>query len=178
MVELALHILDIVENATRAGAAIVAVIVASSRLTNLMTISIEDDGPGLPVEPEQALDPFFTTKMGKRTGLGLSLFRAAAEQAAGCFELTRSDLGGVAVRAQFQRDHLDRAPLGDLAGTLAMAALTHPETDFWCVLRWDEGETVVQRFELAAAQGVAAGEMGAVRGFEAAIREGLGFVEA
>ena len=34
--------------------------------------------PGLPVAPEQALDPFYTTKEGKKTGLGLSLFRQAA----------------------------------------------------------------------------------------------------
>jgi len=43
------------------------------------SVSVEDNGRGLAVSAEAALDPFYTTKQGKRTGLGLSLFQAAAE---------------------------------------------------------------------------------------------------
>ena len=93
---------------------------------DLLAITVEDDGPGLAVDPAQALDPFYTTKEGKRTGLGLSLFRQQVEMAGGGVELGRSALGGLAVRARLGLGHIDRYPLGDLAGTLAGVAAANP----------------------------------------------------
>ncbi len=92
---------------------------------------MEDDGPGLPVEPEQALDPFFTTKRNKTTGLGLSLFRQAAEEAGGGLDVDRSvDLGGVAVRAWMSLANVDRPPLGDVATSILTMVATNPEIQF------------------------------------------------
>jgi hypothetical protein len=124
--ELSLHVLDLVENSVRAGAGVVAVVVEEQPDRDLLAISVEDDGPGLAVEPEQALDPFYTTKEGKRTGLGLSLFRQQVELAGGGVELGRSALGGLAVRARLGLAHVDRYPLGDLAGTLAGVVAANP----------------------------------------------------
>jgi C4-dicarboxylate-specific signal transduction histidine kinase len=47
----------------RAKATIIRIAVIKKE--GFLTLSVEDDGPGLPVTPEQALDPFFTTKKGK-----------------------------------------------------------------------------------------------------------------
>jgi hypothetical protein len=124
--ELSLHVLDLVENSLRAGAGVVAVGVEEQPDRDLLAISVEDDGPGLAVDPEQALDPFYTTKEGKRTGLGLSLFRQQVELAGGGVELGRSPLGGLAVRAHLGLAHVDRYPLGDLAGTLAGVVAANP----------------------------------------------------
>ncbi len=98
--ELSLHVLDLVENSLRAGAGVVEVGVEEQPDRDLLAITVEDDGPGLAVDPAQALDPFYTTKEGKRTGLGLSLFRQQVEMAGGGVELGRSALGGLAVRAR------------------------------------------------------------------------------
>jgi hypothetical protein len=124
--ELSLHVLDLVENSIRAGAGVVHVEVEEQPDRDLLALSVEDDGPGLAVEPEQALDPFYTTKEGKRTGLGLSLFRQQVELAGGNVELGRSALGGLAVRARLGLGHVDRYPLGDLAGTLAGVVAANP----------------------------------------------------
>ena len=71
--------------------------IVADRAADELSIAVEDDRPGLPVEPEQALDPFFTTKTNNKTGLGLSLFRQAAEAAGGGLSVGRSqDLGVVA----------------------------------------------------------------------------------
>lgn len=130
MLELSLHLLDVIENAMRAKASIIRV--SALRKNQFLVLSVEDDGPGLPVTPEQALDPFYTTKKGKRTGLGLSLFQSAALQAGGSFEISLSELGGVAVTAGFEYDHWDRAPLGDFVGTLKTVAMSAPNIVWVC----------------------------------------------
>jgi hypothetical protein len=130
MHDLSLYLLDVLENSVRAGAATIAVEVAADRRTGILTISVDDDGPGLPVTADEALDPFFTTKKGKSTGLGLSLFRQAAEAAGGGLSVSRStDLGGVAVRAWMDLANVDRPPLGDVATTIMMMVVTNPEVD-------------------------------------------------
>ena len=137
MRDLSLHVLDLIENSLRAGAQRVDVLVAQRVDLDEMVIAIEDDGPGLAVTPAQAADPFFTTKSGKRVGLGLSLFQAAAERAGGGMALDRSPLGGLAVRATMRLGHVDRNPLGDLPATLATALCAQPEVRFRVVLDVD-----------------------------------------
>ncbi len=105
------------------------------------------------MEPEQALDPFFTTKADKKTGLGLSLFRQAAESAGGGLSMGRSDeLGGVAVRAWMRLRDVDRPPLGDVAASIATMVVTNPEIEFRVDLTDDgartslRGPDIPQRF--------------------------------
>ncbi len=126
MHDLSLHVLDLLENAIRAGATAVTVSVTDDAAGNAIGVVVEDNGPGLRVGAETAADPFYTTKPGKRTGLGLSLFRAAMEEAGGRAELGRSDLGGLRVCGVMVRDHVDRKPMGDLAATLWSVACTNP----------------------------------------------------
>jgi hypothetical protein len=128
--DLSLYLLELLENSVRAGATVVATRVVADRDADALTIAVEDDGRGLPVAPEQALDPFFTTKQGKRTGLGLSLFRQEAEAAGGRLEVGPSALGGTAVTATMGLTNVDRPPLGDLATTLVTMAATNPDIEF------------------------------------------------
>lgn len=150
--ELSLHLLDVIENSMRAKATIIRISVIKKE--GFLTLSVEDDGPGLPVTPEQALDPFFTTKKGKKTGLGLSLFQAACEQAGGDFKLGTSELGGVSVSARFQYDHWDRAPLGNFADTLQTVTLAAPDIVWVCHIESAKTvATLILQTFLEAAQG-------------------------
>jgi anti-sigma regulatory factor (Ser/Thr protein kinase) len=142
--ELSLHILDLIENSIRADASIISVTIAERPAEDLLEILVEDNGSGFSVSPEDALNPFYTTKNGKRIGLGLSLFRAAAEQAGGSVSIERSSLGGVAVRARMRLNNIDRKPLGDLAATLSSVVCTNPHLDLWCRLATPEGECLVR----------------------------------
>jgi hypothetical protein len=148
MRDLSLHILDLIENSIRAGASRIDVTVAQDFAHDILEIVVEDNGPGLPVPAGAATDPFYTTKRGKRTGLGLSLLGAAAEQAGGKLVILRSALGGVAVRATMWLTHIDRSPLGDLAATLSSAACTNPQLDLCCTVRVGERERVVRTSEV------------------------------
>jgi len=149
MHDLSLYLLDIIENSVRAGATVIATSIVADRGRDELTIGVEDDGPGLPVEPEQALDPFYTTKADKKTGLGLSLFRQAAEAAGGGLGVGRSDeLGGVSVRAWMRLGDVDRPPLGDVAATIATMVVTNPEIDFRVDLVDDDARSSLRGPEL------------------------------
>jgi hypothetical protein len=131
MHDLSLYLLDVLENSVRAGATVIAVGVAADPAADRLVMTVDDDGPGLPASPERVLDPFFTTKEDKRTGLGLSLFRQAAEAAGGAFHVGRSKaLGGVAVRAELRLGDVDRPPLGDVATSLLTMVATNPGIEF------------------------------------------------
>lgn len=140
MRELSLHILDLLENSVQAGASVIAVAIIQQPERDFLMITIDDNGPGLSVSPDVALDPFYTTKHGKKTGLGLSLFKFRAEQAGGDLTLEKSALGGLAVHITMQLRHVDRSPLGDFAATCASIVCTNPEVDVRCVLRNAERE--------------------------------------
>jgi hypothetical protein len=126
--------LDLIENSIRAEATVISVTVAESHERDTLEIAVEDNGVGMSVPPEVAADPFYTTKKGKRTGLGLSLFRAAAERAGGTVTIEKSALGGVAVKALMKLSHIDRSPLGDLAATLSSVVCTNPGIEVRCRL--------------------------------------------
>ena len=149
MRELSLHILDIIENAVTAGASRIAVEVTQETKWDLMRIVVEDNGPGLSVSAEQAMDPFYTTKKGKKTGLGLSLFRFRIEQAGGELTLDRSTLGGLAVRATLSLAHVDRNPLGDLASTISSVVAANPQLELSLCIRSGGRQQVIVSSEVA-----------------------------
>ena len=149
MRDLSLHVLDLIENSIRAGATVIAVSIVQDREQDLLRIVVEDNGPGLSVPTELALDPFYTTKGGKRVGLGLSLFRGAAERAGGTLALERSPLGGLAVVATMRLSHVDRSPLGDLAATFSSVVCTNPQLDLRCRFSNGPREWVVRAPDVA-----------------------------
>jgi len=172
MRELALHILDICENSVRAGATAINLTLELDPAAEWLTICVEDNGKGLSVTPEQALDPFYTTKTGKRTGLGLSLFKAAAEQASGTFHLGESPTGGVSIKASFAYHHVDRMPLGDLAATFLAILLGNPELHLLCSFVGPQGAYSIQSREKASVLS----DYAAAKDFAANAREALAAV--
>jgi anti-sigma regulatory factor (Ser/Thr protein kinase) len=141
MEELSLHILDIVENSIRAGARNVEVSVEEDLERDLFRITISDDGQGMDEEARrQVLDPFFTTKRERRIGMGLPLLADAARYAGGKVDVRSEPGGGTRVVATFQHSHIDRQPLGDLAGTIETLIIGNPGVDFVFSCRGPEGE--------------------------------------
>jgi len=126
-----MHILDLVENSTRAGARNVSIEIVEDGATGQMTISIKDDGKGMsPEEVSAALDPFYTTKGVRKVGLGLSMMKALAERCDGSFEVASKPGEGTAIRAMMLLNHIDRPPMGDLNETLTALISGNPEVDF------------------------------------------------
>jgi hypothetical protein len=148
--DLSLHILDVMENSIRAKASVIFFTMIFDRDADLVTMTIEDNGTGLAVPAEVAADPFYTTKRGKRTGLGLALLKGAAERAGGSLVVGRSSLGGASVTATMRLTHVDRTPLGDLGETIAAVACTHPEIDLRVRYRAADEDLAVTSADVAA----------------------------
>ncbi len=154
MRELSLHILDLLENAVEAGATRIGLTIEEDSAGNCMTIRIEDNGRGMAPElATRVLDPFVTTRQTRHVGLGLPLLAAAAERAGGRVEVRSQPGVGTVVTATFQLRHWDRAPLGDLPGTLLALFLAQPPVDLRYVHRVDEREFACDSTELRDALG-------------------------
>ncbi len=131
MRELSLNVLDIAQNSIRAEASLVEILVEESTEENSLLIKISDNGKGMSPEQVQSVrDPFFTTRTTRKVGMGIPLFRMAAEMTGGYFEI-ESELGrGTATSAFFRTDHLDFTPLGDMASTVVMLITMNLHIDF------------------------------------------------
>lgn len=126
MRELSLHLLDLMQNSLEAGASEIVVRVAVSRKGDSISLEVTDNGKGIPESIQAGIfDPFVTTRTTRKVGLGLPLLKAAAERAGGGVKL-ESRPGRTSIRAYFILSHIDRAPLGDIAGSLVTILLSEP----------------------------------------------------
>ena len=151
MKELSLNILDITENSVKAGATLTEISITESE--NKLTISIKDDGCGMSEDiVRSVVDPFYTTRTTRKVGMGVPLFKMAAEQTGGKLEIV-SDTGedhGTTVTAYFYKDHLDFTPLGDVISTVTTLIQGHPDTDFLFTHLIDDKEIRLDTRELRA----------------------------
>jgi len=129
--DLSLHILDIVENSINAGSSRIEVRIVADEKADLLKLLIADDGRGMDEEEiEKARDPFYSSRPGKRIGLGIPLLAQAAREGGGELSIQSTAGGGVVLKASFTMSHPDTKPLGDIAGTMRMLQVTHPEIEF------------------------------------------------
>ena len=120
----------IIENSITSGASEIRV-KTDRPASDTLTFVISDNGSGMSEsQRKKAMDPFYTTKAGKHVGLGLALFRQAAEETGGTFAIDSDAASGTTVQAVFHTDHPDMKPFGDIAGTVAVLRACHPEIDF------------------------------------------------
>ncbi len=139
MRELSLHILDIAKNSVKAKAKLVEFAVCADSAADRLAIVIRDVGCGMcPRFLRRVQDPFTTTRTTRKVGMGIPLFKQAAESAGGSFSIS-SELGkGTEVRAEFQLSHIDRMPLGDLGSTMILLISGSPDIDFRLDFQVDE----------------------------------------
>ena len=131
MSELSLNILDIVQNSISAGASLVEVTINQQEKNDTLIISVKDNGKGMSQEFLKTVEnPFVTTRKARKVGLGISFFKQAAEMTDGSLKID-SKLGvGTTITARFKNSHIDRQPLGDIAGTITALCTLNPDIDF------------------------------------------------
>jgi hypothetical protein len=130
MKDFALHILDIAENSVIAGASRIAISIELSRAEDRLNILIKDNGRGMSrADAIVACDPFYTTRTTRKVGLGLSFLRQAVEEAAGAMSIDSEPGIGTQVSAFCRASHIDRKPVGDLAGAMVALIAGAPDID-------------------------------------------------
>ena len=147
MKELSLNILDIAENSTKAKAELISIEINETE--ELLTIKITDDGTGMSEEVLRSVsDPFYTTRTTRKVGMGIPLFKFAAEMTGGNFEI-ESEVGvGTRVRAYFKTDHLDFTPIGDMTSTIITLITMNLHMDFIYRRKINDSEFTVDTRQL------------------------------
>ncbi len=131
MRELSLNVLDIAQNSVSANASLIEIELTEDTKTHDLLIGIYDNGKGMtPEQVENVRDPFFTTRTTRKVGMGIPLFKFAAEMTGGSFEID-SEVGvGTKVKAYFKTDHLDFTPVGDMTSTMMSLITMNLHIDF------------------------------------------------
>lgn len=131
MRELSLHVLDIAQNSVTAGASLIEITVTVDTSSDSIVIEINDNGCGMSEDQlKRVQDPFFTTRTTRKVGMGIPLFRMAAEMTGGKLKIQSKQGVGTKVTANFVQSNIDCIPLGDMCGTITALIRMNPDLDF------------------------------------------------
>jgi len=149
MKDIALHIMDILQNSTRAKATKIELNIEENLAKDTLTIMFKDNGHGMSEETlEQVLNPFFTTRTTRKVGLGLSLLKQSAEFTGGTLTIHSELDVGTTVTVTFGLSHIDRPPLGDVAGTIVLTASAYPDIHFRMHYKTDKVDYIFDTQEI------------------------------
>lgn len=149
MNDLALHILDIVQNSISAGAKLIRIIVCENLVEDLLTVEIGDNGKGMtPEQVSKLSDPFFTSRTTRKVGMGIPLFKQSAEQSGGNLKIESKVGEGTSVTATFVHSNIDRPPLGDVANAVILLVVANPAINFIYEYRYNDNEYLFDTAEV------------------------------
>lgn len=145
MKELSLNILDIAKNSTKALATLVEILITEDK--EILTITISDNGTGMTEEVLASVtSPFSTSRTTRKVGMGIPLFKFAAEQTGGTLTVKSRHVDeypenhGTSTTALFYKNHIDFTPLGDVTSSLVTLIQGNPDIDFRFSHKTDSGE--------------------------------------
>lgn len=126
MKEIALHIMDIMQNSVAADSSEISVGVRLLENDKWIQIIIADNGCGMDEETlKSVVDPFHTSRTTRKIGLGIPMMKEAAIMAEGDFSLESEKGKGTVMTVTFLNRSLDRQPLGDLGNLFFLMILSN-----------------------------------------------------
>jgi hypothetical protein len=149
MPEISLNILDVAQNSISAGSCLTEIDIRIDTASDILEVIIDDNGCGMSAEQTtKVVDPFFTTRTTRKVGLGVPFLKMAAEFAGGHYNIESAPGKGTKISAVFGLTHIDRMPVGDMAGTMVSLVGSNPDLDFifrYCV---DENSFIMDTREM------------------------------
>ena len=134
-----MHIMDILQNSTRAKATEIGLDVFLDSAKDTLTLVFKDNGCGMDEEMvKNVINPFFTTRTTRKVGLGLPLLKQNTEMTGGSMNIESKVGVGTTVTAVFGLSHIDTPPMGDLAGTMVLTISANPDIRFLFHYKRDE----------------------------------------
>jgi len=145
MIDISMHIMDLVQNSIRANAQAVTLVFDEKSVEDRLYIYLKDDGDGMDeVSLKRAQEPFYTSRTTRRVGLGIPMIKMTSEQSNGWCKI-KSDKGkGTELEIVFCTNNVDCLPLGDLPAYLSLILSANPELQFSFKYMLDE-----HRFEFS-----------------------------
>ena len=135
MKELSLNILDIAMNSVKAEATLIVIDIKETPVS--LSIEISDDGFGMDeLTLASVTNPFSTSRTTRKVGMGIPLFKLAAELTGGEFKISSRhkksfpENHGTSTYASFFKNHIDFTPLGDVVSTVLTLIQGNPDIDF------------------------------------------------
>ncbi|NLJ58091.1 MAG: HAMP domain-containing histidine kinase [Tissierellia bacterium] len=149
MKEISMHILDIATNSIDAEATLLEINIEDSKINNSLKISIKDNGKGMSEEVKiKVTDPFYTSRTSRKVGLGIPLLKENCEKCNG-YLLIDSYLGmGTKISCFFERDNIDRAPLGNMGDTIMSIINYARDCELIYTYKTDAGEFLFNTKEI------------------------------
>ena len=173
MKEIALHLLDIVQNSVTAGASHVD-ISFDLAADGMLTMRVQDDGKGMSKEfVERVQSPFVTTRSTRKVGLGIPLLTQNAMLSGGDVKIESEPGRGTVITARFGTGSIDCLPLGDLASTMASIIMGSPDApEFSLACRSQAGEMSFSTEEIRPVlEGVSLAEPDVVQWIQQSLQE-------
>ena len=131
MRELSLNVLDIVQNSITAKASLIEIELIEDINDDILKINIFDNGKGMTEEQIKSVtDPFYTTRTTRKIGLGIPLFKMAAEMSGGIFKIESTVGVGTKIYTRYIHSSIDRMPVGNINETVSMLIRMNPDIDF------------------------------------------------
>lgn len=154
MKDLSLHILDLVHNSVTAKASRIEISISEDKTENSFKLLVSDNGKG--IDPEilpKVVDPYTTNRKTRKVGMGLPLLKHNAEQAGGGVQISSEVGKGTEVMATFEYDHIDRPPIGDIAGVLLQLLSGFQDVHIKYLHRTANGEFILDSQEIGEVLG-------------------------
>ena len=149
MPEISLNILDVAQNSISAGSRLTEIDIRIDTASDILEVIIDDNGRGMSAEQaSRVVDPFFTTRTTRKVGLGVPFLKMAAEFAGGHYHIESAPGKGTKISAVFGLTHIDRMPVGDMAGTMVSLVGSNPDLDFIFRYYVDENSFIMDTREM------------------------------
>lgn len=123
MQDLAMQIMEIMQNSIHAKASEITLVYTDSEENNRITFEVADNGIGMNEETVKKItNPFITSRMTRKIGMGLAFLKQTTDLCDGSLNICSQPMKGTSVTAELRRDCIDTPPTGDL-GELMMECI-------------------------------------------------------
>ncbi len=131
MRELSLNVMDICQNSVTANSSLIEIFISENMDEETLVIEINDNGKGMSEEQLlNVMNPFFTTRTTRKVGMGIPLFKMAAELTGGSLTMQSKLSVGTKLKATFITSHIDMTPIGDMNSTVLPLVTGNTDIDF------------------------------------------------
>ncbi len=149
MKEISMHILDIAMNSIKTDASLLEIKIEDSKKYNRLTISITDNGKGMSSDViKKVTNPFYTSRTTRKVGLGIPMLKEAGEICRGYLKIESKIGEGTRIFCYFERDNIDRAPLGNMGETIMTIINSGDNFDLVYSHKTDSGEFIFDTREV------------------------------